>query len=161
LKRALLTLIPFLTILTKLTIMKTIIFTLTAVLCILSAKAQKSDTLKGLEADTLIFTSVEKEPGFPGGTTQLNRFLAKTIRYPAAAYQNNTQGRVIIAMIVEKDGSLSQIRVVRVSAARPFKVSLFWAFADKINTKPLNINSNLFITIHLKAKKLKVLHCTP
>ena len=41
------------------------------------------------------------------------RFVAKTARYPASAREQNQQGKVILSMIVEKDGSLSNIKVVR------------------------------------------------
>jgi protein TonB len=93
--------------------MKKIFFILTAILCVLSAKAQQSDTLKGLAADTLVFYSVEHMPEFPGGMDQFYHYLATTIRYPLEARLNKQQGRVIIQMIVEKDGSLSHIKVIR------------------------------------------------
>jgi TonB family protein len=75
--------------------------------------AQERDTLKGLKDDTLIFTRVEHGPEFPGGMDQFYRYLARTIKYPMAAYKNNTQGKVIIQMVVEKDGSLTHINVAR------------------------------------------------
>jgi periplasmic protein TonB len=77
----------------------------------LSAKAQKSDTLKGAAADTLIFSTVEQPPQFHGGLKKFYRFLVETVRYPAVARENNTQGEVVISMIVEKDGSLSHLKV--------------------------------------------------
>jgi len=60
-----------------------------------------------------IFTAVEKQPGFPGGEGKFGAYLQKNIRYPAVARENNTQGRVILTFVVERDGSLTDIKVVR------------------------------------------------
>ena len=78
-----------------------------------AANAQKRDTLKGLAADTLVFTSVEEEPEFPGGLGEFYKFIEKNVRYPREALFNKEQGRVIVQMVVEKDGALTQIVVVR------------------------------------------------
>jgi len=60
-----------------------------------------------------VFTSVEQVPEFPGGLNEFMVFLSKNIRYPAKARENKVQGRVIISFIVERDGSLSDVHVVR------------------------------------------------
>jgi len=60
-----------------------------------------------------IFTAVEKSPGFPGGDAAFGKYLGKAIRYPAIARENNVQGRVILTFVVERDGSLTDIKVVR------------------------------------------------
>ncbi len=93
--------------------MKKLLFTLLTALFFLSASAQKSDTLKGLAADTLIFTKVEHMPEFPGGKEKFYYFLSRVIRYPAVARENNIQGKVILTMVVEKDGSLTHLRVLK------------------------------------------------
>jgi len=93
--------------------MKKYLFTIVAALCAMSATAQKSDTLKGAAADTLIFTAVENMPQFPGGKEKFYRFLSRTIRYPAIAREKNIQGKVILTMVVEKDGSLTHLRVIK------------------------------------------------
>ena len=93
--------------------MKKILFTFIAFICLLSAKAQKTDTVKNNDDANKIFVSVEKPPQFPGGMGEFYRFVAKTARYPASAREQNQQGKVILSMIVEKDGSLSNIKVVR------------------------------------------------
>lgn len=59
------------------------------------------------------FTVVEKMPSFPGGDTQLVEFLKKTIQYPVKAQEAGTQGRVICQFVIEKDGSISEIEIVR------------------------------------------------
>ncbi len=60
-----------------------------------------------------VYTSVEKLPQFPGGMDAFSRFLTTNIRYPKSARKNKIQGKVIVTMIVEKDGSLSNIKIVR------------------------------------------------
>jgi len=90
--------------------MKKTLFTLVAMLFIWSAKAQ-NDTIKRRDADTLVYSTVEYPPQFHGGTKEFYHFLAKTLRYPATAREHNTQGRVVISMIVEKDGTLTHIKV--------------------------------------------------
>ena len=59
------------------------------------------------------FDVVEQMPQYPGGPTELFQFLSKTVKYPEAAEKAGTQGRVIATFIVEKDGSISDARVVK------------------------------------------------
>ena len=59
------------------------------------------------------FYSVEKYPGFPGGTVALGRFINSNIQYPDKAKQKGTQGKVQVRFIVEKDGSLSGISIAQ------------------------------------------------
>lgn len=60
-----------------------------------------------------IFTAVEEEPQFPGGISELYKWLSNNIRYPEMAAQNNIQGRVIVQFVVEKDGSVGEVVVKR------------------------------------------------
>ncbi|RKD13244.1 hypothetical protein BCY91_10520 [Pelobium manganitolerans] len=60
-----------------------------------------------------IFTNVEVLPSFPGGLEAFGKFLAQNLRYPDQAKKDKTQGRVFCQFVVEKDGSLSNIKVVR------------------------------------------------
>ena len=80
-----------------------------------------------------IFTSVEQVPEFPGGLDAFARYLSKNIRYPAVARENNTQGRVIVSFVCEKDGSLTDVKVARgigdgcdEEAVRVIKASPHW-----------------------------------
>lgn len=52
-------------------------------------------------------------PTFPGGKEGFNKFLGTTVKYPKAAREANIQGKVIASFIVEKDGSLTDIKIVR------------------------------------------------
>jgi len=60
-----------------------------------------------------VFTAVEQMPQFPGGEAELYKWLSSHIRYPEQAAQNNIQGRVTVQFVVEKDGSIGEVKVAR------------------------------------------------
>ena len=60
-----------------------------------------------------VFVVVEKQPEFPGGVSKLMTYLSDNISYPKEAIEKNIQGRVTCDFIVEKDGSISNVKVVR------------------------------------------------
>lgn len=60
-----------------------------------------------------IFTAVEESPKFPGGEAEMYKWLSRNIRYPEMAQQNNIQGRVTVQFVVEKNGSIGEVKVVR------------------------------------------------
>lgn len=60
-----------------------------------------------------IFVVVENQPEFPGGNTAMMKFLGDNIKYPVIAQENGIQGRVICNFVVEKDGSITDVQVVR------------------------------------------------
>jgi TonB family protein len=60
-----------------------------------------------------VFTAVEKEPSFPGGVKKFAAYLGHNIKYPALMKQKKVEGKVFLSFVVEKDGSLSNIKVVR------------------------------------------------
>lgn len=55
----------------------------------------------------------EVMPQFPGGRSELMKYLSNNIKYPAVAVENNIQGRVIVKFVVAKDGSISNIQVIK------------------------------------------------
>jgi TonB family protein len=63
-------------------------------------------------ANEPIFTSVEQEPQFIGGQEKLMEFLANNIKYPADMREHNIQGKVIVSFIVEKNGSVSNVKAL-------------------------------------------------
>ena len=65
------------------------------------------------EEQQAIFTVVEEMPQFPGGMGEAMRFLAQNIKYPKAAQQAKIEGRVIVQFVVGKDGSVSDIQIMR------------------------------------------------
>ena len=60
-----------------------------------------------------LFTVVEQPPTFPGGMDKFYEFLSHTIRYPAQMKEKNVQGKVFVSFIIEKDGILSNVKVLR------------------------------------------------
>ena len=60
-----------------------------------------------------IFVVVEEQPEFPGGNTAMMKFLSDNIKYPLIAQENGIQGRVITNFVVERDGSITDVQVVR------------------------------------------------
>jgi TonB family protein len=84
---------------------------ITAYLTALSEVSVDGD--KQAKKDSPVFLNVETLPTFPGGLEEFGRFLGKNIQYPEEARKNNTQGRVYCQFVVEVDGSLSSIKVVR------------------------------------------------
>jgi len=63
--------------------------------------------------ETKIFEVVEQMPSFPGGDAALMQFLSKNIKYPVVAEENGIQGRVIATFVVERDGSITDVKVVK------------------------------------------------
>ena len=65
------------------------------------------------EVSNKVFDVVEEMPHFPGGAAALQAFLSSNTKYPAVARENGVQGRVIVSFVVERDGSITDVRVVR------------------------------------------------
>lgn|SRR5574344_589407 len=66
-----------------------------------------------LKEETVIFTVVEQEASFPGGYDKLMEYLSKNIKYPQQARETGTKGRVMLTFVVERDGSITDIKVLR------------------------------------------------
>ncbi|TWI98219.1 TonB family protein [Mucilaginibacter frigoritolerans] len=60
-----------------------------------------------------IYSYVEKAPEFPGGSEGFSKFIGSNVKYPAEAKKNAVQGKVMISFVVEKDGSLSEIKTIK------------------------------------------------
>ncbi len=60
-----------------------------------------------------VFSVVEKMPSFPGGEEKLYEYLGKNIKYPQMAKEAGVQGRVYVQFVVEKDGSITDVKVAR------------------------------------------------
>lgn len=65
------------------------------------------------EEETKIFDVVEEMPSFPGGQAELMKYLSSNIKYPVVAEENGVQGRVILSFVVERNGSITDIKVVK------------------------------------------------
>ena len=65
------------------------------------------------EEETKVFDVVEQMPSFPGGPSALMQFLSSNIKYPVVAEENGVQGRVVCTFVVERDGSITDVRVIK------------------------------------------------
>jgi protein TonB len=65
------------------------------------------------EEDNVVFQVVETMPSFPGGDQALFKFLGDNVKYPVIAQENGIQGRVICQFVVNRDGSIVDVEVVR------------------------------------------------
>ncbi len=65
------------------------------------------------EEENKVFDIVEQQPLFPGGPAALMKYLSENTKYPVVALENGVQGRVTVQFVVEKDGSISDVHVLR------------------------------------------------
>ena len=70
-------------------------------------------TTPSKDSEDQVFVVVEKMPQFPGGTAAQNKFLSQNIKYPTAAFENGIQGRVVCQFVVSKDGTITNLKVLR------------------------------------------------
>jgi len=68
---------------------------------------------QSLPVDKTIFTVVEEMPEFPGGRDELIKYLSTSVKYPEEAKEKGIQGRVFLNFIVEKDGSIDSVKLLR------------------------------------------------
>lgn len=77
-------------------------------------EATNVDESASLDANTdEVFKVVEVDPEFPGGEEALYKYLAENIKYPVMAKNNKVEGRVYITFVIEKDGTVSDAKVLR------------------------------------------------
>ena len=58
-----------------------------------------------------VFVVVENMPSFPGGNVQ--KWISKNVKYPVLAMENGIQGKVFVQFVIERDGSITDVKVVR------------------------------------------------
>lgn len=63
--------------------------------------------------DEKVYSTVEKKPEFPGGDSELMKYVSANIRYPENAFKNKIQGRVIVKFVVQKDGKVGDVTILR------------------------------------------------
>lgn len=107
-------------------------------------------------SDDEIFTTVEELPEFPGGTTALMAYLNKEITYPTLALEQNIYGRVLCSFIVNRDGSIDQIEILRSvdpqldnEAIRVIKKMPKWK-PGKQRGRPVRARFMMPVTFHLR-----------
>ncbi len=96
-----------------------------------------------------IFTIVQDMPSFPGGDAAMLSYLGKNIKYPTLAKESGIQGTVYVTFVVEKDGSVSNVKVLRgigggcdEEAIRVVKSMPRWT-PGKQRGKPVKVQYNL------------------
>ncbi|MDR1182735.1 MAG: energy transducer TonB [Bacteroidales bacterium] len=65
------------------------------------------------DTDTIVFTVTEKMPEFPGGNEALLKYFQENLTYPEDARKEKIEARIIVQFIVEPDGSLTNIKIMR------------------------------------------------
>ncbi len=102
-----------------------------------------------------VYMSVEKNPEFPGGVNAMMDYLRGNLKYPESAKKNKQEGRVFIGFIVEKDGSVSNVKVLRgvceeldSEAVRVVKSMPTW-IAGRDKGKPVRVQYTLPIVFKL------------
>ncbi len=76
-------------------------------------KAIETPTEVGEVVEDKIFTFVEQQPSFPGGEGEMNKFIKKNLKYPPAALRNGLEGLVVVQFVVNKEGEISDVQVVK------------------------------------------------
>jgi protein TonB len=111
-----------------------------------------------VDAAPAIFTIVEQMPTFPGGEAELVKYLQKNINYPAMERENNIVGTVFLTFVVDPEGKISDIKVLRgvsggpnleKEAIRVIKSMPTWK-PGKQNGKSVSVQFNLPVRFSLK-----------
>jgi len=99
---------------------------------------------------------VEQKPEFPGGEAAMYKWLGDNINYPPAASEEGVQGRVVVEFVVGKDGSITNVRVVRPrhpaldkEALRVVKAMPKWV-PGRNNGQPVKVTYTLPVTFRLQ-----------
>ena len=76
-------------------------------------KVEKAQTHKDTTTDDKVYEVCEQMPTYEGGDAALLKYITDSVKYPELAKKHGVQGRVVIGFIVEKDGSLTDVKVLR------------------------------------------------
>lgn len=99
--------------------MKKIISILALLLCIISVQGQnrqekgKQGTKTTQQSEERWYEPVEEMPSYPDGMGALMQYLSENIHYPKEAEMKGIRGRVLCSFVVERDGSISNVKVLR------------------------------------------------
>ena len=114
-----------------------------------------TEEYKDIPAEEEIFTVEEIQPQFPGGEDSLYNFITTHLRYPQVAKDNAIEGRVFLTFVIEKDGSITNVRIIRdigggcgKEAKRVVEMMPKW-IPGKQNGKPVRVQYNLPVTFKL------------
>lgn len=103
----------------------------------------------------MLFSVVEVMPQYPGGQIAMLKYLMENIKYPEQAMKKGIQGRVAVSFIVEKDGSISDVRpilsvhpLLNKEAVRVVESMPKWT-PGKQNGKPVRVRFNVPVMFKL------------
>lgn len=106
--------------------------------------------------NNMAYDVVEVMPQYPGGQIAMMKYIMENIKYPKQAMKEGIQGRVTVSFIVEKDGRVSNVRLLRSvqsaldkEAIRVVKSMPKWT-PGKHNGKPVRVRFNLPVMFKLK-----------
>lgn len=85
---------------------------LMATCCLTTVLAQKT-VVSQKDQKEEPFDVVEDMPAFPGGMEAMIQFISNNIQYPADAQKQKVDGRVLVNFVVEKDGSITEVKVIK------------------------------------------------
>lgn len=85
---------------------------LSAFLFLVFACSEEMQT-KEIDSQTEVFSAVEEQPEFEGGMPAFYKYVGSEIKYPRQARQKGVEGRVYVQFVVEKDGSLSDVKAIK------------------------------------------------
>ena len=97
---------------------------------VIEIKTKDADDLQDKQGDDKIFDKPEVLPEFPGGEAELYGWLARNVKYPSEAIESGVQGRMIVRFVVEKDGSISDVKIVKGADDRGVIVTAYKAKDD-------------------------------
>lgn len=92
--------------------MRTFFFVSFILLCIIS-QAQNQGMCQDTSESMEVFEILENPAEFPGGVDSLFLYLSNNLQYPKIARESDIQGTVFVTFIVEKDGRISNIEILR------------------------------------------------
>lgn len=109
------------------------------------------------EDENKVFKVVEQNPEFPGGLSAMMAFLRDNIKYPAAARENGLHGKVFIQFVVEKDGSITAVKIIKdnvgggagIEAQRVVKMMPNWK-PGRQNGKSVRVQYTLPVNFQLQ-----------
>ena len=94
--------------------MKKIVFLFAFWVMVMGAQAQTADKVAvDTESTEPVCPFVEKQAEFVGGMRAMMTFISENIKYPSASLENKSQGRVLVKFIVNSDGALQNLEIVR------------------------------------------------
>lgn len=122
-------------------------------------KKAKTEAPEKTNNDKVVFQVVEQMPQFPGGDNGLFKYLAESIRYPVDAQESGIQGRVICQFIIDENGQVNDVKVVRsvdasldAEAIRVIKAMPKWTPGQQ-RGKSVSVQYTLPINFRLDAGK--------